>query len=151
MWGEWDANRLNINIIEPLRYVLRRVTSPIDGKSMAGVPSIRVHRGPDYQNTNHSIRWSEVFMLQVSGSSVIPLCNLTGNACILFLQTDDETNHNKDPVDMSKLSEQIAASASAALVAFVDLLAASDQRKIGLRATLHMDNVSSLVDQWNLL
>lgn len=43
-----------------------RVTSPIDGKSMAGVPSIRVHRGPDYKNYNHSIRRTEVFMLQVN-------------------------------------------------------------------------------------
>lgn len=45
---------------------------------------------------------------------------------------------------MSKLSEQIAAAAAKALVDFVDLLAASGQRKLGLRATLHMDNVRAL-------
>lgn len=43
---------------------------------------------------------------------------------------------------MSKLSEKIARSASLALVTFLDLLAASGLVKIGLRTTLHLENVS---------
>lgn len=42
---------------------------------------------------------------------------------------------------MSKLSEHIARSAAAALVTYLDLLAASGFLKIGLRATLHLENV----------
>lgn len=38
-------------------------------------------------------------------------------------KSDDESAHGKDPIDMSKLSEQIARSASMALVSFLDLLA----------------------------
>ena len=40
------------------------------------------------------------------------------------------------------MTEQIARSTSMALVPFLDLLAASKSTKIGLRATLHQDNVS---------
>lgn len=62
---------------------------------------------------------------------------------MIISQSDEEATHNaKDPVDMSKLSEQIARSASKALVSFLDLLAASGFVKIGIRATLHLENVS---------
>lgn len=43
-----------------------RVVSPIDKKEMDGIPSIRVHRGLDFSNANHMIRWTEVFILKVS-------------------------------------------------------------------------------------
>lgn len=56
-------------------------------------------------------------------------------------QSDDESAHGKDPIDISKLSEQIARSASIALVAFLDLLATSGLRKLAIRATLDQDQV----------
>ena len=43
------------------------------------------------------------------------------------------------------MTEQIARSTSMALVPFLDLLAASKSTKIGLRATLHQDNVSVFI------
>lgn len=43
-----------------------RVVSPIDKKPMDGIPSIRVHHGLDFANTNHIIRWTEVFILKVN-------------------------------------------------------------------------------------
>lgn len=43
------------------------------------------------------------------------------------------------------MTEQIARSTSMALVPFLDLLVASKSTKIGLRATLHQDNVSYIV------
>lgn len=46
-----------------------RVISPIDKKRMDGVPSIRVHHALDYANSNHIIRWTEVFILKVSESN----------------------------------------------------------------------------------
>lgn len=42
-----------------------RVISPIDKKPMDGIPSIRVHHGLDFANSNHIIRWTEVFILKV--------------------------------------------------------------------------------------
>lgn len=36
---------------------------------MAGVPSIRVHRGRDHTHHSHIIRWTEVFILQVSAEA----------------------------------------------------------------------------------
>ncbi|XP_062564915.1 zinc finger FYVE domain-containing protein 9 [Armigeres subalbatus] len=108
---EWTENDLNFNI---------GVISPIDKKPLNGVPSIRVHRGTDYSNANHIIRWTEVFIIQ----------------------GDDESNHPGDPINMSKLSEQVARSACTALVAFLDLLASNGFLKIGLRIMLDSENVS---------
>lgn len=59
-------------------------------------------------------------------------------------QTDDETNHNKDPVDLRKLSDQIAKGVYEAIGPFLDLLARINVRKLGVRTTLHMDNVSCM-------
>ncbi|XP_058812560.1 zinc finger FYVE domain-containing protein 9 [Topomyia yanbarensis] len=108
---EWTENDLNFNI---------GVVSPIDKKPLNGVPSIRVHRGTDFSNANHIIRWTEVFIIQ----------------------GDEESNHPGDPVNMSKLSEQVAKSACTALVAFLDLLASNEFLKIGLRIYLDAENVS---------
>lgn len=56
-WGEPDTG-FNVG-----------VTSPIDGRSMTGVPSIRVHNGRDFVDGtgNLLVRWTEVFILKVSG------------------------------------------------------------------------------------
>ncbi|XP_058467089.1 zinc finger FYVE domain-containing protein 9 [Malaya genurostris] len=108
---EWTENDLNFNI---------GVVSPIDKKPMDGIPSIRVHRGTDFSNANHIIRWTEVFIIQ----------------------GDEESNHPADPINMSKLSEEMAKSACTALVAFLDLLASNGCLKIGLRIVLDTENVS---------
>jgi Domain of unknown function (DUF3480) len=59
-----------------------------------------------------------------------------------FSQSDDESAQGRDPVDMTKLSEQIARSTCLALLSFLDLLATNGLRKIGLRVTLDPENVS---------
>uniref|UniRef100_A0A182JP00 FYVE-type domain-containing protein n=1 Tax=Anopheles christyi TaxID=43041 RepID=A0A182JP00_9DIPT len=99
---EWTSNDLNFNI---------GVTSPIDRKAFDGVPSIRVHRGTDYFNSNHIIRWTEVFILK----------------------GDEESNHPGDPINMSKISETVAKTACKALVEYLDLLASNGHTKIALR------------------
>lgn len=58
-----------------------------------------------------------------------------------FLQSDEESAHGRDPIDMSKLSEHIANSACTALVSFLDLLAANGMLKLAIRATLDPDQV----------
>ncbi|XP_031627102.1 zinc finger FYVE domain-containing protein 9 isoform X2 [Contarinia nasturtii] len=107
---QWVDNDTDFNV---------GVISPIDKKPMDGIPSIRVHHGLDFANSNHIIRWTEVFILK----------------------SDDESAHGRDPIDMSKLSEQIARSASMALVSFLDLLATNGMTKLAIRATFDQDQV----------
>ncbi|XP_012281497.1 zinc finger FYVE domain-containing protein 9 isoform X3 [Orussus abietinus] len=95
------------------------VKSPIDGRSMDGVPSIRVHNGIDYTGTNRLIRWTEVFIIM----------------------SDDHPNGVHDPVDINKLSESIARAACTALVKLLDLLATAGLTKLAVRTTIHADNV----------
>lgn len=90
---------------------------------MNGIPSIRVHNGKDYMSNSKTrlIRWTEAFLIQ----------------------NGEELNNskNKDPVDISKVSESIAKAACNALVKYLDLLASNNFYKIGIRITLHVENV----------
>uniref|UniRef100_A0A182NG39 FYVE-type domain-containing protein n=1 Tax=Anopheles dirus TaxID=7168 RepID=A0A182NG39_9DIPT len=108
---EWTANDLNFNI---------GVTSPIDQKAFDGVPSIRVHRGTDYSNSNHIIRWTEVFILK----------------------GDEESNNPGDPINMSKVSETVAKTACKALIEYLDLLASNGHTKIALRISSNRGELS---------
>jgi len=47
-----------------------------------------------------------------------------------------------DPVDINKLSGSIAKAACAALVKLLDLLATAGLTKLGVRTTIHPDNVN---------
>lgn len=38
------------------------VRSPIDGKCLEGIPSVRIHNGTDYSHGKFLIRWTEVFI-----------------------------------------------------------------------------------------
>ncbi|XP_044261066.1 zinc finger FYVE domain-containing protein 16 [Tribolium madens] len=103
VWGEPDTN-FNVG-----------VSSPIDNKSMEGIPSIRVHNGKDYVNGNRFIRWTEVFIVQ----------------------NESEASRNQDPIDISKVSETIAKATCTALVKYLDLLISNNFHKIGIRANLN--------------
>ncbi|XP_026667581.1 zinc finger FYVE domain-containing protein 9 isoform X2 [Ceratina calcarata] len=95
------------------------VKSPIDGQPMDGVPSIRVHNGIDYKGTSRFIRWTEVFIIN----------------------SDDHPNGVYDPVDINKLSGNIAKATCTALVKLLDLLANAGLTKLAVRTTIHPDNV----------
>lgn len=134
---EWIENDLNFN---------QGVLSPIDKKSMNGIPSIRVHTSSlDMYNKFHVIRWTEVFILK-SDEEVI--------------SNRSNRSINEDQINISKISEQIARSTCVALVNFLgttvkhsficsylitdfflDLLAANGMTKIGLRVNLDPENV----------
>ncbi|XP_063705751.1 zinc finger FYVE domain-containing protein 9 [Culicoides brevitarsis] len=96
------------------------VVSPIDKKDLSGVPSIRCHNSLLYSNANHSIRWAEVFIIK----------------------SDDDSPQVRDAVDIPRVAEQIARNTCQALVTFLNLLAANDLVKIGLRVFLDPENVS---------
>ncbi|XP_066149180.1 zinc finger FYVE domain-containing protein 9 [Euwallacea fornicatus] len=106
------------------------VKSPIDLKDLRGVPSIRVHNGQDYLSNGGMtlVRWTEVFILQ----------NVEDNP------------RNQDPVDISKVSESIAKACCTALVKYLDLLISNNCQKVGIRATLHVDQVSYLAGSGGL-
>ncbi|KAK9293431.1 hypothetical protein QLX08_011628 [Tetragonisca angustula] len=95
------------------------VKSPIDRQPMDGIPSIRVHNGIDYKGTSRFIRWTEVFIIN----------------------SDDHPNGVYDPVDINKLSGNIAKATCTALVKLLDLLANAGLTKLGVRTTIHPDNV----------
>ncbi|XP_015598916.1 uncharacterized protein LOC107269512 isoform X2 [Cephus cinctus] len=95
------------------------VKSPIDGKPMDGIPSIRVHNGTDHMGTSRFIRWTEVFIIK----------------------SEDHPTGVHDPVDINKLSENIARATCAALVKLLDLLATAGLTKLAVRTTIHPDNV----------
>ncbi|XP_033175827.1 zinc finger FYVE domain-containing protein 16 isoform X5 [Bombus impatiens] len=95
------------------------VKSPIDRRPMDGIPSIRIHNGIDYKGTSRFIRWTEVFIIN----------------------SDDHPNGVHDPVDINKLSGNIAKATCTALVKLLDLLANAGLTKLGVRTTIHPDNV----------
>ena len=61
-----------------------------------------------------------------------------------FFKSDDHPNGVYDPVDINKLSGNIAKATCAALVKLLDLLANAGLTKLGVRTTIHPDNVSVL-------
>lgn len=69
----------------------------------------------------------------------------------LYLQSDDHPNGVHDPMDINKLSESIARATCAALVKLLDLLATAGLTKIGVRTTIHPDNVCYNYTIFNLL
>ncbi|XP_076648719.1 smad anchor for receptor activation isoform X2 [Halictus rubicundus] len=95
------------------------VKSPIDGQLMDGIPSIRVHNGTDYKGTTRFIRWTEVFIIK----------------------SDEHPHGLHDPLDINKLSGNIAKATSTALVKLLDLLSAAGFTKLAVRTTIHPDNV----------
>lgn len=59
-----------------------------------------------------------------------------------YLQTDEHPNGVHDPVDINKLSENIARATCIALVKLLDLLVTAGLTKLAVRATIHPENVS---------
>lgn len=92
------------------------IKSPVDEKQMDGIPSVKIHSGTDYISNSHLIRWTEVFILQ------------------------GETNNTAD-INLSRLSELLARSFCVALTPHLSELYTTGHTHLGLRTTLHQDNV----------
>ncbi|XP_065369430.1 zinc finger FYVE domain-containing protein 9 [Calliphora vicina] len=101
------------------------VKSPIDDRLMDGISSMRVHASFNYSNSNYAIRLTDIYVVKYDN----------------WYNTNSSTISAATTSDITRMTEQIARSTSMALVPFLDLLAASKSTKIGLRATLHQDNV----------
>uniref|UniRef100_A0A1A8FH41 FYVE-type domain-containing protein n=1 Tax=Nothobranchius korthausae TaxID=1143690 RepID=A0A1A8FH41_9TELE len=98
------------------------VISPIDGKSMESITSVKIFHGSEFKANGKVIRWTEVF----------------------FLQSEDQPNSLSDPADHSRLAENVARAFCMALCPHLKLLKEDGMAKLGLRVTLDSDQVGYL-------
>ncbi|KAM8838484.1 zinc finger FYVE domain-containing protein 9 isoform 1-T1 [Synchiropus picturatus] len=96
------------------------VISPIDGKSMESISSVKIFHGSEFKANGKVIRWTEVF----------------------FLQSDEHPS--SDPADHSRLTENMARAFCMALCPHLKLLKEDGMAKLGLRVTLDSDQVGYL-------
>ncbi|BES98613.1 Hypothetical proteinad anchor for receptor activation [Nesidiocoris tenuis] len=93
------------------------VKSVIDGQAFDGVPSIRVHNGTDY-GADRIIRWTEVFILK-----------------------SEEDTKAKDPLDISRVSDNVARATCLALLQDLESLVRAGIRCLAIRTNIHPDSV----------
>ncbi|KAF6736147.1 Zinc finger FYVE domain-containing protein 9 [Oryzias melastigma] len=98
------------------------VISPIDGKSMESISSVKIFHGSEFKANGKVIRWTEVF----------------------FLQSEDQSSGLSDPADHSRLTENVARAFCMALCPHLKLLKEDGMAKLGLRVTLDSDQVGYL-------
>uniref|UniRef100_A0A671VFY5 Zinc finger FYVE-type containing 9 n=1 Tax=Sparus aurata TaxID=8175 RepID=A0A671VFY5_SPAAU len=110
---EWTEDDHNFN---------KGVISPIDGKSMESITSVKIFHGSEFKANGKVIRWTEVF----------------------FLQSEDQPNGLSDPADHSRLTENVARAFCMALCPHLKLLKEDGMAKLGLRVTLDSDQVGYL-------
>ncbi|XP_781105.3 uncharacterized protein LOC575625 isoform X1 [Strongylocentrotus purpuratus] len=101
------------------------VTSPIDGQSLTGVESVRIHNGTEYHGHNRAIRWTEVFFIQNG------------------LGEGESLGHPNvpEPVDLSRLAESLASAFCLALSGSLNELREAGLVKLGLRVTVDIEKV----------
>ncbi|XP_068196270.1 zinc finger FYVE domain-containing protein 9 isoform X2 [Antennarius striatus] len=110
---QWTEDDYNFN---------KGVISPIDGKSMESITSVKIFQGSEFRANGKVIRWTEVF----------------------FLQNEDQPNGQSDPADHSRLTENVARAFCMALCPHLKLLKEDGMAKLGLRVTLDSDQVGYL-------
>ncbi|NIG60869.1 zinc finger FYVE domain-containing protein 9 [Pontoporia blainvillei] len=122
--GYWDlakaaAQKLYKKTYLPAMDEKISVISPIDGKSMESITSVKIFHGSEYKANGKVIRWTEVF----------------------FLENDDQHSCLSDPADHSRLTEHVAKAFCLALCPHLKLLKEDGMTKLGLRVTLDSDQV----------
>lgn len=121
--GKADAEdppeHIHIHWVDDDRNINKGVISPIDGKSMESITSVKIFHGSEYKANGKVIRWTEVF----------------------FLESDDQHSCLSDPADHSRLTEHIAKAFCLALCPHLKLLKEDGMTKLGLRVTLDSDQV----------
>ncbi|XP_067937820.1 uncharacterized protein [Watersipora subatra] len=94
------------------------VVSPVDEFPMDGVVSLRVKSFNDLTRDSYTIRWTEVFFVQV-----------------------DESRLTVDATEITQFSETVANSTCCALAPFLSLLYQQGMKKVALRVTLGPEQV----------
>ncbi|XP_055580612.1 zinc finger FYVE domain-containing protein 9 isoform X2 [Falco cherrug] len=122
--GKVDAEdpqeHVHIQWVEDDKNFSKGVVSPIDGKSMESITSVKIFHGSEYKANGKVIRWTEVF----------------------FLENDEQHSGLSDPADHSRLTENVAKAFCLALCPHLKLLKEDGMTKLGLRVTLDSDQVS---------
>ena len=101
---------------------MNSVRSPIDGLSFEGVKSVRIPSSTDFLGETRLIRWTELFLLRV----------------------DENDGPWSEPLNISRMAEGIGRSTCIALIPHLDELKRAGYRKIGLRTTIDVENVSKI-------
>ncbi|NXQ07466.1 ZFYV9 protein, partial [Vidua macroura] len=121
--GKVDAEdpqeHVHIQWVEDDKNFNKGVVSPIDGKSMESITSVKIFHGSEYKANGKVIRWTEVF----------------------FLENDEQHSGLSDPADHSRLTENVAKAFCLALCPHLKLLKEDGMTKLGLRVTLDSDQV----------
>ncbi|XP_059545568.1 zinc finger FYVE domain-containing protein 9 isoform X6 [Myotis daubentonii] len=117
--GEDPQEHIHIQWVDDDKNVNKGVISPIDGKLMESITSVKIFHGSEYKANGKVIRWTEVF----------------------FLENDDQHSCLSDPADHSRLTEHIAKAFCLALCPHLKLLKEDGMTKLGLRVTLDSDQV----------
>ncbi|KAG9469754.1 hypothetical protein GDO78_019737 [Eleutherodactylus coqui] len=110
VYVQWVEDDKNFN---------KGVSSPIDGKSLESVTSVKISHGSEYKANGKIIRWTEVF----------------------FLDTEEQQSGLSDPADHSRLTENVAKAFCLALCPHLKLLKEDGMTRLGLRVTLDSDQV----------
>ncbi|XP_062308756.1 zinc finger FYVE domain-containing protein 9 [Osmerus eperlanus] len=98
------------------------IISPIDGKSMESICSMKMFQRSEYKANGKVIRWTEVF----------------------FLQKKDHPKGVTDTADHNRLTERLARAFCLALCPYLKLLKEDGMAKLGLRITLDSQQVGFL-------
>lgn len=107
---------------------LFRVTSPIDGKSLSGISSIRVTQPRDCKGEGHRLlRWTELFILRAEEAS----------------GRSSASTRAEDNGDVTRFAEGVAKATSMALALKLSQL--DPHTLVGLRVSLDGDSVSFFV------
>ncbi|KFQ11329.1 Zinc finger FYVE domain-containing protein 9, partial [Leptosomus discolor] len=113
--GKVDAEdpqeHVHIQWVEDDKNFSKGVVSPIDGKSMESITSVKIFHGSEYKANGKVIRWTE------------------------------QHNGLSDPADHSRLTENVAKAFCLALCPHLKLLKEDGMTKLGLRVTLDSDQV----------
>ncbi|XP_068949102.1 zinc finger FYVE domain-containing protein 9-like [Petaurus breviceps papuanus] len=121
--GKVDAEdpqeHIHIQWVEDDRNFNKGVVSPIDGKSMESITSVKIFHGSEYKANGKVIRWTEVF----------------------FLENEDQHNGLSDPADHSRLTEHVAKAFCLALCPHLKLLKEDGMTRLGLRVALDSEQV----------
>ncbi|XP_053549452.1 zinc finger FYVE domain-containing protein 9 [Bombina bombina] len=110
VYVQWVEDDKNFN---------KGVSSPIDGKLMESVTSVKIFHGSEYKANGKVIRWTEVF----------------------FLESEEQQSGLSDPADHSRLTENLAKAFCLALCPHLKLLKEDGMTRLGLRVTLDSDQV----------
>ncbi|XP_030062017.1 zinc finger FYVE domain-containing protein 9 isoform X2 [Microcaecilia unicolor] len=117
--AEEPQEQVYIQWVDDDKVFNKGVSSPIDGKSMESITSVKIFHGSEYKANGKVIRWTEVF----------------------FLENDDQQSGLSDPADHSRLTENVAKAFCLALCSHLKLLKEDGMTKLGLRVTLDADQV----------